>query len=186
MDIFEHFACYTRLPVRLDDIREHILDEGLVQTIRFYSVDLDPAVLPGFVRVSRWRPIYGDMGLHAEIFYSSALDENWRRLVVCKEMLHLRDKAAELAQSRADVIDLIRGIRVPLSIAMNLPTFSDHVGLIRALRLLIPRDALLVLREHSESGRITSEVVAKLARVPDIYTEFMLTSEWLIKDVSGS
>ena len=67
VDIFQHFACHTRLPVRLDDIREHILDEGWIKSIRFYPVQLDPNILPGFIRVSRWQPLYGEEGIHAEI-----------------------------------------------------------------------------------------------------------------------
>lgn len=185
MDIFETFADVKLLPIRLEDIRLHILRQGLVDVIRFYPSDLDPAVLAGFIRVYSFRPLYGPEQLHADISYSTRLDEGWQRLVLCKEMLHLRDVAGALATTVGEVDSLIGEIRIPLSLVRGRPALSDHVGFVHALRLLLPRGALAVLKNHVASGNMTPQAVADLAKIPAGYGDFMLSPAWLGFDEGG-
>jgi hypothetical protein len=179
MNIFEHFSCHTTLPIRLDDIRAHILEMGIVRSIKFTATDLNESVCLGFLRIYRWRAQYSDEQLHAEIFYSKTLSESMMRVVLCKELIHILDNHTETAQTSEKVDTLIREIRAPVSIAASIPGLSDHYGLTKALCILLPRDALEIIRAHFQSGAMNIDAVAKLASIPDFWVEFLMSDSWL-------
>jgi hypothetical protein len=178
MNLFEHFACHTQLPVRLKDVTEHILGTGVVATIKFVPSELNIQTIQGFLRVSHWKPPYGADGAHAQIFYAKALPLTLRRLVVDKELIHILDDHQETAQTRAAVDQLISEIVVPLALTASIPGTSDHLTILRALCILMPRDALVVLRDLHKDKRLNTEAIARLALIPESYVDFLLSPQW--------
>ena len=88
MNIYEFFACYTLLPIRLDDIRDQALEYGIVQEFQFAPVDIDPNILMGKHRMYEETLPDGEKRRVAQIFWSSSInDEAVRRLICCKEIL---------------------------------------------------------------------------------------------------
>jgi hypothetical protein len=178
MNVFEHFSCHTILPVKLEDIKEHILETGVVESIDIIPADLDPQIVAGFLRVFKWKGVYApDAHAHAEVFYSKQLDIPSRRLVICKEMLHILDEHKQTAQTRAIVERLIVEVSAPPSMTLGLPAQSDHMGVWLALSVLVPRDALEYLRAVHQAG-MSAEAIAKLAVVPSSYMETLLSPLW--------
>lgn len=178
-NIYEFFACFSRLPVAIDVVVEQLRDMGVMDSIEYYEVDTNPADIAGMCRVYTSKPPYGDRKRHAQIVYSGRLSPEWQRLIVCKELLHLLDAEHERAHTREQVSRLIDEMVVPIAAGVSVPAFSDHIGLLNALKVLLPRDALGELAALHQQGKITAEYVAAAAQVPLSFAEFALTPRWL-------
>jgi hypothetical protein len=51
---------------------------------------------------------------------------------------------------------------------------DDHLGLLRAVLILLPRDAISELKEK----QVSPEDVAKLARIPEEYARLAMSEYW--------
>lgn len=175
-DIFQFFACFTNLPIPIDVVRDQALEYGVADDIVFSEVQTDPDYLLGMHR------LYKDERtgkVTAHVFYSSAIqDESYRRLVCCKEILHVLDNDDATAKSRDAVSRLINQIVVPPSSGITNSAKSDHNGMLWALMVLLPRDALSELRPHYENGDLSVEDIAILADIPEHYARFALSDIW--------
>lgn len=175
MNVYEHFACHTVLPVRLSDIRDHILESCDVHEIIRYGVDIDPNILRGALRLFRHRPPYAsDDIITAHIVYSKHLDEEYQRIVCCKEMLHLANGHEFTARTADQVTQLIEQIVLPIEAARLPAVQDDHAGVLRALTVLLPRDAIARLKELE----VPAEDVAIMARVPLPYAKLAMSKHW--------
>ena len=179
MDIYEHFSCYTKLPIRLDDIRSHIIESGRVHEFKIAAVDINRKHLQGMSRLTR--KLGNDGKITAEIIYSSELERDvpTRRMVLCKEILHTVEPQDLTANTKEVVTDLINNIVSPLSLSgITATTLSDHLGMLRALMVLLPRDSLFHLRPKHRDSRISVEQIANLARIPDAFARLALSDIW--------
>jgi hypothetical protein len=93
-------------------------------------------------------------------------------------MVHIFDEASEEAQSIEDVKTLISGITVPNLLAASIPLLSDRFAILVALCVLLPRDALVILRAHYRAGRMNVEAIARLVQLPEEYVDFALSDAW--------
>lgn len=186
MNIYQFFSCFTLLPVPIDTVVEHVCDNGAAATISYHAVDVDPAIVAGICRVYHHKPVYAAEPVkHADIIYSSRLPEGWQRLVICKELLHLLDGTHEMAHTPEQVSQLIDEILVPTAVQMSVPGLSDHVGLLNALKILLPRDALAELAKAHAEGKITEQDLAAAAKVPVVFASLALKPEWqkILEDI---
>lgn len=120
-----------------------MLATGIVTSITFFEIDIDPAEVAGISFTHKTKPPYSvDEHVHLFVIYSGRLPDENQRVVVCKEILHALDSEDERASTREKVEKLIDEIVLPHDIAISLPTRSDRVGILNALRVLIPRDAM--------------------------------------------
>lgn len=143
MDIFNHFAFYTKLPVSRNDVQAHIAETRATDRVLIYEVDFDPKFLRGICWLTDERAHNAiNHQRVARIFVSKHLSPEWRRLVICKELLHLLDNHLETAQTRSQVDDLIEKIVLPADIPDGLATKSDRMGLLHAMMVMFPRDAI--------------------------------------------
>ena len=178
MDIFEHFACYTRLPILLDDVSHQAAQYGSADEFLFASVDVSVETMQG-MHLMYEDHTNGAMTKIVLVVYSSEIgDEATRRMVCCKEILHSLDDDDISATSEAAVNALIDSIVVPPSVGISNPTWSDHTGMLKALMVLLPRDALVKIRERFDDGDISVEEVAQIAIVPDAYARLALSPMW--------
>lgn len=154
---------------------------GMLYEVRFCEVDLDPAILMGMCRVFQVPAPYtsnSDYKTVAEIYCSQRLSHPWKRLVTCKELLHCIDCGEELAQTPEQVEKLIQELVVPHSLATSIPGISDRDGMLNALKVLLPRDALDELSARHEQGKISEDDIASLAQIPSPFVRFALTPRW--------
>lgn len=186
MDLLDHFACYTHLPVRLADVKAQILEAGLVDQINRYPVDIDPLILRGIFRLYHHKPPYAPAGGYtvAEIIYSANLPPYEARFVQVKEMLHVFDKDAEMAAKIEQVQQLAEDIIVPMEVLLKLrglpsrPVLSDRSMIFPALAVLLPRDFLDEVRPLYKAGRVSPSTIAQAAQVPTEYVRFALRDDW--------
>jgi len=178
-NIYDYFACFTRLPIAIDDIRDAILDYGIVDCIEFADPSMDSSTLYGIMyRFEDLAPPYTNRTV-ARIIYSEELsDLRMIRMVCCKELLHILDNGTAIAESGQEVNELIDNIVLPLEPNLPVPTISDYTGLVRALKVLLPRDALYYLRPKVERGELTVSEVAMLAEIPDSWARLALSEKW--------
>lgn len=179
MNIYEYFACFTKLPIRLDDIRDQALEYGIVQEFQFIPVDINPNVLMGKLRLYEETLDDGSKHKVAQIFWSSSITNNAdRRLICCKEILHVFDEDEHTARSIEAVGTLIDQIVIPPSSGISASAMSDQIGMLHAVMVLLPRDALIELLPVVEAGRLSVEDVANLADIPEPYARLALSPVW--------
>lgn len=181
MDIFNHFACYTTLPVLLDDVAAHIKETRAADRVLIYEVDFDPKFLRGICWLTDER---GHNGINhhrvARILVSKHLTPAWRRLVICKELLHLLDSHLETAQTRSQVSNLIEHIVLPADILDGLPTMNDRMGLLHAMMVMFPRDAIEAFREKLERPEASVETIAKMVALPERLVRVCFSPSWKV------
>ncbi|MGE3332986.1 MAG: hypothetical protein AB7I36_05040 [Rhodospirillaceae bacterium] len=183
MDVFQHFACHTKLPVLLKDVYEHVFEHAGMESINFYQTELDTSIIGGFVRVFRWRervaPYASADKCTADVFLGAGLSPEWRRVVAVKEMIHLLDGHEQTSRTRERVSALITEMCLPFqAVQASLPGMTDRFGLLPALAILLPRDALDYLRPQHVAKNINDEAVAQLARIPAEMVPFLMTDAW--------
>ena len=143
--------------------------------------DTDQDVHQGLLQMFEETGNGGKLETVARIFYSRHIpDSATRRLVCCKEILHVFDDDTDTARSLEAVDRLIESIVIPPDVGVTLPksVWSDHLGCFHALMILLPRDALAILRKKVESGALSVEDVATLADIPDAYARLALSAVW--------
>lgn len=178
MDVFQHFSCHTVLPIKINDVRDHVLEAGVVDVIAFSEVSIDAGIIGGICRVYTEKPAYSSERTVAQIYFAGGLQLPERRMIVCKELLHLLDGHEETAQTREEVDRLIEEIVLPLDVRGSLPSVSDHLGILRALTILLPRDSLDILRPKVAGGQLSAEDIAKIALIPESYVRVALSPAW--------
>lgn len=178
--IYESFAVHTRLPIKLRDIRDFILDREVVVRIERYPTDLDPSLLRGGMhRYYELAPPYVEAPMVARIAYPRAASEGVQRLIQVKEMLHILDPADATSPTKDDVGRFITDLLVEeAEKEIGLAAHEDHTKLLNALCILMPRDALDIIRAAYDRGEITVEQIAEEAKIPRSYAAATLTDEW--------
>ena len=180
-DIIEFFSRFSSLPIRIDDVRDHALELGGVDEIRFHRTPMDSAVVQGVHRMYE-EMLNGEHKRVAEIIYSSDLSKERSRIVCCKEILHIFDDDRHTAQSMEVVNSLVEQIIVPFSTgiygASSNSASSDRLGDYFALLVLLPRDALHEIRPRYEATKLSVEDVARLAQIPVGFARLALSDTW--------
>ncbi|MBL1435640.1 MAG: hypothetical protein COB08_005520 [Rhodobacteraceae bacterium] len=183
MDIYESFSCHTLLPVKIDDVLEYVKDYEADCEIIFYpDPELKKSTCWSYLHSFVETRLYGKVVTVHRIVHSTELDEDELRLAVCKELLHILDKNNHKAASTEDVIKLIDQICIPANAGITMPGFNDHTGALRALAILLPRDALDEIKKantnNSKHSRLTAVEISIAAEIPVGYVRVALTDEW--------
>lgn len=178
MNLYEHFSCHTVLPIVIDDVIDYLRMQRVVDCIRLIGVSsMDPRYLRGFCR-RYWKfPQAGQPASFADIYYSTVLSPEWRRVVICKELTHTTNTQASSAQTRAQVDTLIRGVVNKTPAPLAALHQIDAIGLLHGLCILFPRDAAVDLRQMHANGK-THEDLACLTAVPSELIPVLLSPEW--------
>jgi hypothetical protein len=182
MNLYEKFAGYTVLPVKIDWVLEQVREDCKFDEILLIPVQMDINVLLGIHRMFTRTDASGEVQRVVHVYYNSLLDEDrhlsMKRLVCCKELLHAYDSERQTAMSLSAVDHLIEGIVVPPSSGMGASLESDHHGALHALMVLLPRDALDVIIPEHQGGKLSVEDVALLAGIPESYARVSLSPVW--------
>lgn len=178
-NIFELFSCHMRLPVRIDAVADYMRENGFVHDVGFSSVDMDPAVLWAQMRAYYPKTPYDhQMPPIVDIMYSKHLSKAQRRLACCKELLHILDSDEEKAHTQDEVETLIRQLSIPPNAGFSLPAANDKAGVVKALVILVPRDALSELKPLYDSGDLSEGELAQAFDVPVEYFRLTLWDGW--------
>ena len=178
-NVYEFFSCLTKLPIDLDTVCDQACEYRCVDEFRFAEVDIDLTVLLGMLQMFQENGPSGESRKIARVLYSSHIRDNaMRRLVCCKEILHVFDSDDATARSLKAVDELIESIVVPPTSGIPSSVWSDHSGSLHALMVLLPRDALVAIRPIYQDGGLSVEDVARLADIPAAYARVALSPLW--------
>jgi hypothetical protein len=181
-ELIAFFSTFTRLPVPINDVLEHILERGVRDRILLIEVEMDTGIVRGFLfQYERLRAYDGDAEC-AEIYYGEDQEPEWQRLVCCKELLHLLDNGDRATATREDVGKLISELVLPPTLqnisAAGIHSLDDQLGMFRALAVLFPMDARNELMESYQKGLLNDEDIAKLAQIPLKFVRFLMSDSW--------
>jgi hypothetical protein len=177
--LVEAFAGVEDLPVRVDDVLNWIRDHTDHKTIKLHPVGRSKKAFRGACRrraIPTTLVAYGtDYEIETTILYGEDLPEDWRRLVIVKEALHVFDPQGQQVNTPEAVQRLI-----PAMIAQELrgapftPAVNDQLGAFRALAVLLPRSARRKLAAAQKDGTRSTAEIAHYLRLPDFYVDLWL------------
>jgi hypothetical protein len=175
-NVFEHFACHTNLPIRLEAVKDHLLETGMIDEIVRVPVPVDGYIVIGGYH--KYRDLQTGKRV-ALIGYPEDASEGMRRVVCVKEMLHIVDPHEATAPTRAKVDQLIDGLLMSgAANLIGLPAYFDKRGLLRALTILFPRDAIDEHRPLYKKDESYLKEIAKKAILPVSFVELALRDDW--------
>lgn len=182
MIILKHFAAQTRLPIKINDIADFILEKGYVDSIVFHPLDAPPEFCAGFVVVRQNMAPYA-VGDVADVAYTTRVPLAMQRLICAKELLHICDVDGICARTREQVGSLVKEIGIPLTALVEIAKISpqlssDHDGLLLAVALLMPKSARKILKQMLDRNLITISEIAALAEVPDPFVAVAMSDPW--------
>jgi hypothetical protein len=182
-------ADLTKVPLRLDVIRDIIQNLAGFNAIAWQEVDVESQNLLGYVKFHYQVPKNirtNEPPTAATIRFSSKLNLCWQRFVICKEMFHcLIDDETELVSDTKTLVKLTEDLATrmaALDTGIDGPMLTEGIAEILALEMLFP----LELRQHHiadfRANKISAYQLALRYRIPEIYAEFgMLQSrlDWM-------
>lgn len=177
------FSSFTTLPINPDHVVEEIKRYGIKDEVEFIGVTMDVLVLRGslceFVRPSG---LYGPPVVCAEIYYSLDQDQSWKRLVCCKELIHILDRTPSKTTDRQELECLLEDMADPSKMtsmtARNLASWTDYLTDLYAMAILFPFAAREVLMPAYEAGKITADDIAKTADLPLKVVGVVMSDMW--------
>lgn len=185
--LLDFLSKQEEFPVKIETIVKWFSDNGFQDQINLYPVPVQRKIVSAYI--VRWKKHglpYTEAERIADIYYSIQHDEDWARLMVCKELMHMFDKELE-AKSVADdpekikilIRELIdhRSFVVPEKYAPQ--THADMAALGLALMVLVPYGAVEELLEGNVTEMKTKEEVADLFKIPVNCIDQILNDKFL-------
>lgn len=176
--LVEHFAAIEDLPIPVDEVLSWIRQNTDHKIIQLHAVGRNKKAFRGACRrvgIPNGVPYSADFDIHTTILYGDDLPPDWKRLVICKEALHVFDPQG----SRVNTPDSVARL-IPAVIAHELrdgpfaPVIQDHLGAFRALAVLIPRAARAKLKDAHENDSRSIAEIARYVHLPDYYVDIWL------------
>jgi hypothetical protein len=202
-DVVERLADENSLPIANNKIADLLLEDGNVKKIAFVGVQLNTKILRGkAVQVAvnsneeeenyLTRPyVLRDFSISLKVYYDVNQDQDYTRLVINKELLHMVDPDIVRSATPAEINSLVSRVRLPPSVMASIVGKSkgshnngDTAALIdcysdvRAVVAMLPkRHRSLILEKHAQS-KISEEEIAGLVGVPRKYVPVILSDYW--------
>ena len=179
----ESFVQNKTLPISVNSVLAWIRENTDYQHITLHGVKRDHNAFRGAFRRKEINVgplgLYGsnpdNIELHVDILYGSDLDEQWKRLVIVKEALHVFDGGQACVNTPDKLRQLIPQIISPeLKGAPFVPAINDHFGAFRAMAVLMPSVARKLLAASIEDGTRTVDEVANYVRLPEYYVDIWM------------
>jgi hypothetical protein len=183
-DIIEHFAGFTTVPVDPDMVAEQVKSAGLRDDITFVGVDIDVLALRGALHTHVVRDgVYGEPQICSDIYYALNQTRAWRRLVCCKELLHILDNTVSKTSTAEEFESLVKGLcSGAASRSFNtdaLHVLADQLMIYYAIAIVFPfqvREAILLARATKQ---IDDATVAKWLDIPEEVCSLVMSSGWV-------
>jgi hypothetical protein len=170
------FAQTDDLPIPVDAVLDWIRANTDHKDIRLHAVGRKKMAFRGAFRrigMPTGGKYSGECDIITQILYGDDLPEDWKRLVICKEAMHVFDGPKAQVSTEEYVRKLIPAVILhELKGAPFLPAMNDHLGAFRALAVLIPRLARNKLKAAEEKRSIAE--IARFVQLPDFYVDIWL------------
>ena len=176
--LVEHFSNIESLPIPIDEVINWVRNRTEHKRIKLHAVDREHKAFRGAFRrtvMPSLLPYNTDPEILNRIFYGGDLSEEWKRLVITKELLHVFDSDKETINSREAVMKLIPAIIFPeVKHFQDAAISNDRVGPLKAMNILLPETARQKLQIALESGTRHSSDIAHYCKLPQPWVEIWL------------
>ena len=184
----------NNLPIKPERIVKLLREGGAVEQVMFIGVNLNTSILRGnFVRVMFDETPIGpipnpyassSVGLVAKVYYARNQPQDYIRLVVNKELLHIIDPIVVRTSNRDQIIALADRMRLPTELLVstqngsNVQALIDYLGDYRAVVAMVPQSIRDQICEKHAQNKIEEEQIAALTGLPLKYVPVILSEQW--------
>lgn len=182
--LVDSFCEEVELPITVDQVLNWIRDNTDFKHIKLRGIDRagSKAYRGAYRRtdVNLGAPYSMDFDkieIHVDILYGIDLPDDWKRLVIVKEVIHVFD----VPPARVDTADKVAQL-IPHLLSQQLagtpffyPGFNDKVGPFKAMAVLMPAPLRKPIKEAVDSGSRTIEEVAAFCNLPEVYVDMWLS-----------
>lgn len=156
-------------PISLEQISQVVESLTYIDELFFvsYDVPVSNPILGQFHRYTRRPSVYGSMLNVVEVRYAKHLPEDWRRLVVCKEICHALDVTdINASVTDAAIVHLVECMALrsasalPAVGTLGAPMQTELIAEAAAVELLCPipvRRAFLAEGKYVADAQVASE-----------------------------
>jgi hypothetical protein len=185
-ELVEFFEHQTDVPIAISDVQSFVLDRTNVGRLQYIDVDLDPQVCRGFFRLYRARPSpYSDLEICCDILLSRSLGVAERRLVACKELIHLLDPSYMRISNQQQVEHLISSVTsrrrphvasegTPPDVTVRWDFLNEHVP----GAILFPMAVRSAWLDRYKMGDLTCTEIAEKLQAPESLVLIVLNEKW--------
>jgi hypothetical protein len=175
--LVEHFARVEELPIRVSDVLDWIRANTDHKDFTLHAVERQHRAFRGAFRrmaVPNGKLYSHEVDIITQVLYGQDLDDDWKRLVIVKEALHVFEPPGSQTNTPEGVRKLIAQVISPDLRSTFMAALDDHLGAYRAMAVLLPRKARTKLKAAVASGTRTTSEVARYVRLPDFYVGLWL------------
>jgi hypothetical protein len=184
-DLIEFFSTFTVVPIDPDEVRDQIVGYGVKDEINFIGVNLEERILRGaLLHYTRPTGVYADPTVCADIYYDNNQNRRWRRVICCKELLHLLDHAGTRTATQKDCEKLIEDFvaivkaKPPQYSAEQFHAWSDTLMLYYAIAVLFPIEVRSELFEPFSAGAVSLSQIAEKVDLPEDLVVLVMNPAW--------
>jgi hypothetical protein len=192
-DLIDYFSPFTSGPIDPDDVAERLKLAGIRDRIHFVEVNIEVRILRGALHTYVYRDgLYADAEICSDIYYSVNQSRAWKRLVCCKEILHILDNSVSQTRTLEDFEILIRGLcSTPVSgnFDEGLQVWGDRLMVYYASAIVFPwRFRELLLEANLPHGTKLAPIAAQALDIPEQIANLVLSPQWsgLYEAIMGS
>ena len=184
-DLVNHFSGQVSIPIDPNDVAQQVKDSGIKDVVNFVAVKINVRILKGALHsYVLTEGVYGQAVLYSDIYFADDLTRDWRRLVCCKELLHILDGSVSQAAKAEDVEDLISSLCQigkahddPFT-AHSLQAMNDHLMMYYAVAILFPKAARDLLLPYFKSNAIDIDYIARCVDLPTSVVMLVMSDGW--------
>lgn len=180
-DVIQIFADREEVPVDVNEVVDVLRGSGIKHDIFFYEVRIEDESLRGALLHWEW-PNTDPIRECADIYYASDLGSDWKRLVCCKELLHILDKETYRVKTPAEVKRLVERIVLPTEfqdpIKDGIGVITDRFAIYQAVAVLFPWATRELLLAPYKSQKLTVDDIAKMVDLPPRYVKLVMSDYW--------
>lgn len=166
--------------MQTDEVIAVLKEWGVRDEIWFFEVEIDTGIMKG--QVAEWEAPWDDGNTRrfADISTAKGLSSGEKRLIQCKELLHLLDSDLGLVRDPDAIMDLIQEVVAP-------PDPDDPYGddgdidsrtILHALAVLFPWHVRELLLPAYRLHVITPQMIADRLDLPTEQVELVMSDKW--------
>jgi hypothetical protein len=185
-EMIEYFEGRLYLPIAIEEVQNLILSKTDIGGFRIISVNMDPRIGKGVFKLYSMRPSpYSELVTCCDILLPENLHHHEKRMVMCKELIHLLDPPNFRINTEEEISELLsRIILDPLLlppeqiIEESKSVIWDRLSSLVPGALLFPICARSVLLEQHRNGILSLDKIADTVQLPKSLVQIVLSDSW--------
>lgn len=188
--LVEFFCSEDHLPIHVNQVLAWIRENTDHKEIALHGVSREKKGYRGAIRrrAVNMGPPYSqnpdDLVIFTDILYGSDLPDEWKRLVIVKEVIHVFDPPEARVDSPQKLVTLVPEIIArQLTGTPFLPAINDQFGAFRAMKVLLPAPLRERMKAAIDDGSRTVEEVASFCQLPEVYVDIWISHYDLLEEI---